>query len=62
MSEDKLELGEYFQGFTGAFVLYDQNNDHSIRYKPERCSRRFLPASTFKILNLLIGLEICWLY
>jgi beta-lactamase class D len=54
-SEDKLE--KYFQSFSGAFVLYDQNNDRYIRYNPERCSERFLPASTFKILNSLIGLE-----
>ena len=47
----------YFQGFTGAFVLYDLNNDHYLRYNPERCAERFLPASTFKILNSLIGLE-----
>jgi beta-lactamase class D len=52
-----LELGEYFHPFTGAFVLYDLNSDSYIRYNPERCSERFLPASTFKILNSLIGLE-----
>lgn len=56
-SEDKPELEKYFQDFTGAFVLYDLNNGRSIRYHPERCSERFLPASTFKILNSLIGLE-----
>jgi beta-lactamase class D len=55
--EDKPELEMYFQGFTGAFVLYDLNNDRYIRYNPGRCSERFLPASTFKILNSLIGLE-----
>lgn len=57
VSEDKLELEEYFQDFTGVFVLYDLNNDHYSRYNPERCAERFLPASTFKILNSLIGLE-----
>jgi beta-lactamase class D len=56
-SEDKLELEKYFQDFTGVFVLYDLNNDHYSRYNPERCAERFLPASTFKILNSLIGLE-----
>jgi beta-lactamase class D len=56
-SEDTLELEKYFEGFTGAFVLYDLNNDHYVRYNPEQCSERFLPASTFKILNSLIGLE-----
>lgn len=52
-----LELEKYFQDFTGALVLYDLNNDRYIRYNPERCSERFLPASTFKIMNSLIGLE-----
>jgi beta-lactamase class D len=56
-SEDRPELEKYFQGFTGAFVLYDLNSNRYIRYSPERCSERFLPASTFKIMNSLIGLE-----
>ena len=55
VQENKLE--KYFQGFSGAFVLYDQNKESYIRYKPEQCAERFLPASTFKILNSLIGLE-----
>ncbi len=57
VSEVKPELGEYFQGFTGAFVLYDLSGNRTIRYNPERCAARFLPASTFKIMNSLIGLE-----
>ena len=51
------ELGKYFEDYPGAFVLYDLNNDLYIRYNPERCAEQFLPASTFKILNSLIGLE-----
>ncbi len=51
------ELAEFFQGNTGAFVLFNRNDDRFIRYNPERCSTAFLPASTFKILNSLIGLE-----
>lgn len=57
LPESELRLETYFQDFTGAFVLYDLNNDHYIRYNPERCSKRFLPASTFKIMNSLIALE-----
>jgi len=38
-------------------VLYDLNGNRYIRYNPERCAERFLPASTFKIINSLIGLE-----
>jgi beta-lactamase class D len=55
--EVKPELEEYFQGFTGAFVLLDFNNHRMIRYNPLRCDERFIPASTFKILNSLIALE-----
>jgi len=51
------ELEKYFQGFDGAFVLYDLNNNHYIRHNPERCAERLLPASTFKIMNALIALE-----
>jgi beta-lactamase class D len=56
-SEVLPELGEYFGDYPGAFVLYDLNNDLYIRYNPDRCAEQFLPASTFKILNSLIGLE-----
>jgi beta-lactamase class D len=57
VSEVDPELGEYFQGAAGAFVLYDLNANRYVRYDPERCATRFLPASTFKIMNSLIGLE-----
>ncbi len=57
VSVTKPELGKYFRGSRGAFVLYDLNGDQTIRYNPERCAERSLPASTFKILNSLIGLE-----
>ena len=53
----KPELEKYFQGFKGAFVLYDLNSNQYIRYNPGRCAERFIPASTFKIMNSLIGLE-----
>jgi beta-lactamase class D len=53
----KPELETYFQGRKGAFVLFDQKSNRYTRYNPERCTEGFLPASTFKILNSLIGLE-----
>ncbi len=53
----KPELEAYFQGRKGAFVLYDLKGNRYTRYNPERCAESFLPASTFKILNSLIGLE-----
>jgi beta-lactamase class D len=53
----KPELEKNFQGYKGAFVLYDLNGNQYIRYNPERCAEQFIPASTFKIMNSLIGLE-----
>ena len=46
-----------FDGLQGAFVLYDLNEDVSVRYNITQCAKRYSPASTFKILNSLIGLE-----
>jgi len=56
-AEVKPEWQAYFQGNTGAFVLYNLTQNRYARYDPARCATRFLPASTFKILNSLIGLE-----
>jgi beta-lactamase class D len=56
-SETKPELAKYFDGQPGTFVLYDLKRDHFLRYDPDRAAQRFLPASTFKILNSLISLE-----
>jgi len=41
----------------GSFLLYDAKRDHYTAYQYDRCREGFLPASTFKILNTLIGLE-----
>jgi len=56
-NEVKPELEKFFPQSEGAFVLYDRNQNRYTRYHPERCAERFLPASTFKIMNSLIGLE-----
>ncbi len=56
-SETQPELEKYFDGQPGTFVLVDLKRDHILRYNPERAAHRFLPASTFKILNSLISLE-----
>lgn len=53
----KPALEKNFQGFKGAFSLYDLNSNQYLRYNPERCAEQFIPASTFKITNSLIGLE-----
>lgn len=51
------ELAIYFEGFDGAFVLYDPAQNRVLRYNLRGGAARYLPASTFKILNSLIGLE-----
>lgn len=45
-------------GVEGCFLLYDLKNDFYQIYNSTRCEQGFLPASTFKIPNALIGLEI----
>jgi beta-lactamase class D len=57
--EDRHEFKKYFDEYSvvGTFVLYDSKNNKFIRYNPERATKGFIPASTFKIANSLIGLE-----
>ena len=57
--EDRNEFKKYFDeyGHEGCFVLYDFKNDSYIKYNPKRCEEQFIPASTFKIFNSLVGLE-----
>jgi beta-lactamase class D len=47
----------HYHGFGGGFVLFDRNAWKFTEFRPEECRRRLTPASTFKILNSLIGLE-----
>jgi beta-lactamase class D len=41
----------------GSFALYDQNADKFILYDEAQFRELYIPASTFKICNSLIGLE-----
>ncbi|MCG8570702.1 MAG: class D beta-lactamase [Spirochaetes bacterium] len=41
----------------GAFFLYDLQNQQYHCNQPQRLNEGYLPASTFKIMNSLIGLE-----
>lgn len=45
-------------GIAGTFVLYDVDADQFIGYNQTRGKTRFIPASTFKIPNSLIGLAV----
>ncbi|MBI1936966.1 MAG: class D beta-lactamase [Ignavibacteriales bacterium] len=51
------EISKFFEGRSGTFVLYDKGGEKYFRYNEARSAERFLPASTFKIPNSLIGLE-----
>lgn len=50
---------KYFKqaGVDGTFVLMDLTTGNSNIYNKNRSEKRFLPASTFKIMNTLIALE-----
>lgn len=53
------DFAQHFKtlGVEGSILIYDQHQDQTYQYNPERNSAPFLPASTFKILNSLIALE-----
>ncbi|WP_303905106.1 class D beta-lactamase [Thiohalomonas denitrificans] len=54
------EVGELFKsaGVTGTFVLYDVDAGRFVGHNQTRSKVRFVPASTFKIPNSLIGLSV----
>ena len=53
------DLKKFFDDYNvkGSFLLYNLNEDSYTGYNIERCRERFLPASTFKIFNSLVGIE-----
>ena len=55
----ELDLASYFESrnVEGAFLLYDLNANQYQGYNFSRHSEPYLPASTFKIFNSLVGLE-----
>lgn len=57
--EVRNDLSQYFEKYDidGCFVLYDLKNKKYIRFNPDRCAERFIPASTFKIFNSLVSLD-----
>ena len=54
------EVGEIFTsaGVAGTFVLYDAEAGRLSGHDQARANERFVPASTFKIPNALIGLSV----
>ena len=57
--ESRDDFKKYYDQYKveGTFVLYDQNNDKYVCYNQIEKDEPFIPASTFKIMNSLIGLE-----
>src|SRR6187551_3182456 len=53
------ELKKYFDEFhvDGSFALYDNSRGQHTIYNGKRDTTRFMPASTFKIVNALVALQ-----
>jgi beta-lactamase class D len=54
---EEIDLSSLFPEMEGTFVLLDTGNNSLTVYNPSRMKEAFLPASTFKIPNTVIGLE-----
>ena len=50
-------LGNYFQGYKGTFVIRDLSTNEVKIYNEELANKRIAPQSTFKVLNALVGLQ-----
>ena len=51
------DLGNYFAGFDGSFVLYDKEADQYLIHNKNQSTLRVSPNSTYKIYSALLGLE-----
>lgn len=58
-SETRNDFKKYYDWYQveGSFVLFDNKADKYIFYNEPQLREAFIPASTFKICNSLIGLE-----
>jgi beta-lactamase class D len=54
------QLGDIFKAndIVGTFVLLDREKNTMLVWNEARARQRFIPASTFKIANSLIGLDV----
>jgi beta-lactamase class D len=59
-AEDRRDLMTVLQdnGVLGTFVLYDITRNRMVTVDDSRAAQRYVPASTFKIANSLIALEV----
>jgi bla regulator protein BlaR1 len=51
------ELGRYFSGMEGCFVLLDTSSGSYAVFNEKAAAERIPPCSSFKVVNTLIGLE-----
>jgi beta-lactamase class D len=53
------EFEKYYSEYNvkGSFMLYNMSSDKYFYFDSARCYKEFIPASTFKIPNSIIGLE-----
>lgn len=58
--QNSQEVNQLFRNgnVTGSFVLYDVTQHRLIGYNRERAYTQFIPASTFKVANTIIGLSV----
>jgi beta-lactamase class D len=58
--QDSPQVSQLFRsaGVTGTFVLYDVTQNQLVGHNRERAYTRFVPASTFKVANTLVGLSV----
>jgi beta-lactamase class D len=54
---DSSTVAKYFNNHKGTIVVLNNSTGERFCYNAKRSAERFLPASTFKIPNSLIGLE-----
>ena len=58
-SKDDAEISKLFKenNIEGAMIIVSENEKTRFQYNTPRLKQGFIPASTFKIVNTLIGLE-----
>ena len=54
---DSTKIEKMLTGHTGTMIVLDNSTGQKFVYNSKRSRQRFLPASTFKIPNSLIGLD-----
>ena len=57
--QENSQIAKLFKdaGVEGTFVLFDVSQDSFTGFNHKRAKQRFIPASTFKVANSLIGLS-----